>query len=259
MTSKRLDIIVLGSGTSTGVPTLGCSCAVCISGVAENQRTRCSLLLQSGGCNILIDTATDLRQQALREGIGHLDAVLYTHTHADHVNGIDDLRAFNMKGGPPIPIYGDVATIAGIQRVFAYIFDDNLEPGYRPRLTPHVIEGPLNLCGLPILAVPLQHGEGMSLGFRVGPFAYLTDCSAIPKTSLPLLRDLHTVIIDGLRFRPHNTHFNIPQAVAAMKELAVERIILTHLSHDIDHHRDAKILPPGVEFAFDGQRLSFTL
>ncbi|KIH77853.1 phosphoribosyl 1,2-cyclic phosphate phosphodiesterase [Geoalkalibacter ferrihydriticus] len=257
MNTRHLDIIVLGSGTSTGVPTLGCSCAVCTSNIAENQRTRCSLLLRTGDCNILIDSATDLRQQALREGIDHLDAVLYTHTHADHVNGIDDLRAFNMKGGPAIPIFGDAETIAGIQRVFAYIFDDNLAPGYRPRLNPQVISGPVSLCGLPIAPVPLQHGEGRSLGFRVGPFAYLTDCSAIPETSRPLLAGVHTAIIDGLRFRPHNTHFNIPQAVAAMKEMQVKRIILTHLSHDIDHHRDSQNLPSGVEFAFDGQRISF--
>ncbi|WP_305043523.1 GPMC system MBL fold metallohydrolase [Geoalkalibacter sp.] len=257
--SLRLDVIVLGSGTSTGVPTLGCSCAVCTSQTPENQRTRCSLLLSSGGRNILIDSATDLRQQALREGIGHLDAVLYTHTHADHVNGIDDLRAFNMHSGQAIPIYGDAPSIAGIQRVFAYIFDEELEPGYRPRLEPRVIGGPFELFGLPIQPVPLHHGSGGSLGFRIGPFAYLTDCSAIPETSLPLLRDLHTVIIDGLRFRPHSTHFNIPQAIQAMRDLHVKRIILTHLSHDIDHHRHGAALPPGAEFAYDGQRLSFLL
>lgn len=254
-----MDIIVLGSGTSTGVPTLGCTCAVCLSDVAENQRTRCSLLLRKGARHILIDSCTDLRQQALREGISHVDAVLFTHTHADHVNGIDDLRAFNIKGFAPIPIYGDAESIAHIRRVFAYIFDDSLDPGYRPRLEPRIIDGPFELFGLPIVPVPLRHGNGTSLGFRIGTFAYLTDCSGIPQSSLALLQGLNTVIIDGLRYRPHNTHFNIPQAIAAMQALNVKRIILTHLSHDIDHRRHARDLPPGVEFAFDGQRLSLPL
>ena len=185
--------------------------------------------------------------------------MLFTHTHADHVNGIDDLRAFNIKGVAPIPIYGDAESIAHIRRVFAYIFDDSLDPGYRPRLEPRIIDGPFELFGLPIVPVPLRHGNGTSLGFRIGTFAYLTDCSGIPQSSLALLQGLNTAIIDGLRYRPHNTHFNIPQAIEAMQALNVKRINLTHLSHDIDHRRHARDLPPGVEFAFDGQRLSLPL
>jgi len=257
--NSQFDITVLGSGTSTGVPTVGCTCAVCTSGVPENNRTRCSLLITHAGRHILIDSSTDLRQQALREGIGRIDAVLYTHAHADHVNGIDDLRPFNMVIGSPIPIFGDRKTIAAITRIFGYIFDASLDPGYRPNLEPQILEHRASLCGLPVQPIPLQHGGGLSQGYRLGPFAYLTDCSGIPETSEPLLSGLDTVIVDGLRWRAHTTHFNIPHAVAAMQRLGVRRIILTHLSHDVDHHPHAGRLPKGVEFAFDGMKLRFSL
>ncbi len=259
MEKKPLNITVLGSGTSTGVPTLGCRCPVCRSHDPRNRRTRCSLVLSRAGRNILVDTATDLRQQALREDLNHVDAVLFTHAHADHVNGIDDLRAYNLQGGAPIPIYGHADTITVIQRVFGYIFDDELEPGYRPRLEPHVVSGPFDCCGLPVQPVPLHHGGSLSLGYRIGPFAYLTDCNGIPESSRSLLANLDTVIVDGLRFRPHTTHFNIPQAVEAMRELQVRRIILTHLSHEVDHERHSQALPAGVELAYDGLRLEFSI
>lgn len=255
--SAGLSVTVLGSGTSTGVPTLGCDCPVCTSSHPRNSRTRCSLLLHHREHNILIDTSTDLRQQALREGIGHIEAVLYTHAHADHVNGIDDLRAFSMKNGGAIPIHGNADTIHSIRRAFRYIFDDEVASGYRPNLESHVIDGPLNLFGLAIQPVPLLHGRNACLGYRIGPFAYLTDCHAIPENSKSLLTDLDTVIIDGLRFRPHNTHFNIPGAIAAMRELGARRIILTHLNHDVDHERHSRELPPDAELAYDGMQLEF--
>jgi len=251
------SVRVLGSGTSTGVPTLGCDCPVCTSDSPRNRRTRCSILLQHCGRHILIDTATDLRQQALREGIGHIEAVLYTHAHADHVNGIDDLRAFSMKNGGAIPIHGNADTIASIRRAFRYIFDDAVASGYRPNLETHIVDGPLNLFGLRIQPVPLLHGPNLCLGLRIGPFAYLTDCHAIPDDSKCLLQHLDTVIIDGLRFRPHTTHFNIPAAIEAMRELGVRRIILTHLNHDVDHERHSRELPRDVELAYDGMRLEF--
>ena len=257
MTGQELKVIVLGSGTSTGVPVPGCYCDVCLSSSSRNVRTRCSILVSWGGRNVLVDTSTDLRQQVLREGIDRIDAVLFTHTHADHVNGIDDLRPFNMVTGEAIPIFGSPEALAVIQGNFGYIFDKNLAPGYRPQLVAREVDGPFTLFGLTVEPLPLVHGGGRSLGYRFGPFAYLTDCSDIPPETEKRLKNLDTLLIDGLRFRPHTTHFNIPQALAAAARVRPRRTLLTHLSHDVDHDRHSSILPPGAEFAFDGQRLHF--
>jgi phosphoribosyl 1,2-cyclic phosphate phosphodiesterase len=257
MTDEDLKVTILGSGTSTGVPVPGCSCDVCRSSSSRNSRTRCSILVSWAGKNVLVDTSTDLRQQALREGINRIDAVLFTHTHADHVNGIDDLRPFNMASGEAIPIFGSSETLAVIRRNFGYIFDRTLGPGYRPQLVTREVDGPFTLFGLTVEPLPLLHGSGRSLGYRFGPFAYLTDCSEIPPETEEHLKGLEALLIDGLRFRPHRTHFNIPQALAAAARLRPHRTLLTHLSHDVDHDRHSSILPAGAEFAFDGQRLSF--
>lgn len=257
--SDELAVTILGSGTSTGVPVIGCDCPVCSSALPQNQRTRCSALLSWQGRQILIDTATDLRQQALREKLTRVDAVLYTHTHADHLHGIDDLRTFNPRDGGSIPIYGSAATLEAIGRNFHYIFSDGPDPGYRPRLEPREICGAFELFGLPVEPIPLLHGSSETLGFRVGGFAYLTDVSAIPAASELRLQGLQLLVLDGLRFSPHNTHFNVAQAVAVAKRLGVPRTILTHLSHEIDHLRHGAELPAGVEFAYDGQRLKLAL
>ncbi len=256
MSYPELTVTILGSGTSTGVPIPGCSCRVCTSGVAENQRTRCSILVSSGGYNILIDTATDFRQQALREGIRRIDAVLFTHTHADHVNGIDDLRPFNLLSGNAIPIYASAEDLACLSRTFAYIFSENSAPGYRPRLAPQIIDGAFSLFGLTVQPLPLVHGPGRSLGYRLGPFAYLTDCSAVPETTFELLQGVDLLIIDALRFRPHLSHLNIPQALQVADRIGAARTVLTHLSHDVDHRVHAPMLPAGAELARDGQRFS---
>lgn len=254
-----MTVTILGSGTSTGVPVVGCPCAVCTSRDPRNSRTRCSALISHRGKNILIDTTTDLRQQALREKISRIDAVFYTHTHADHVHGIDDLRPFNFASGQSIPIYGSKETIAVIRRDFGYIFSDELEEGYRPRLETREVTGPFVFFGLPVEPLPLRHGSGSSLGFRIGPFAYLTDCSAVPEESERRLRGLEVLVIDGLRFRPHSTHFNIPQAIEVSSRLGSRRTVITHLSHEVDHVRGAAALPAGVELAFDGQRIELAL
>jgi len=259
MKGATMTVTILGSGTSTGVPVPGCACAVCTSGDPQNSRTRCSALLSHGDWNILIDTATDLRQQALREQIGHIDAVLYTHTHADHIHGIDDLRVFNIVSGRPIPIFGSPETLAVIRRNFGYIFDEELEAGYRPRLETHVVDGAFDLFGLTFEPLPLQHGSGLSLGYRVGSFAYLVDCHAIPRETLTRLQNIETLVIDALRFRPHTSHFNIDQAIEVARSLGVGRTFLTHLSHDVDHARHGSSLPPGIELAYDGQRIEVDL
>ncbi|MBD1400668.1 MBL fold metallo-hydrolase [Pelobacter sp. M08fum] len=252
-----MNIVLLGTGTSTGIPVVGCRCRVCCSADPHNQRTRCSALLSCGGHNLLIDTATDLRQQALREDIQHIDAVLYTHCHADHVHGIDDLRGFNVPGGNPIPLYADPQTLISLRRNFKYIFDPCQPPGYVPKLTLHPLAGPMDLFGLEIIPIPLRHGAQPATGYRCGPFAYLTDCNRIPDSSLALLKGLELLVLDGLRFKPHPTHFNIPAAVAIAQSIGAKQTLLTHLSHDVDHAGVDADLPDGINLAYDGQRFSF--
>lgn len=258
MNEGFLTLTIFGSGTSTGVPVLGCHCAVCRSTVAENRRTRCSALLSWNGRNVLIDTATDFRQQALREGVTRIDAVLFSHTHADHVHGIDDLRTLTTATGA-IPVFGSAEAMATIQRVFAYIFSDDAEPGFRPRLALQTVIGPFPLFGQTVVPVPLRHGLGTALGYRVGNLAYLTDCSALPESSLPLLLGLDVLVIDALRFTPHHSHLNVADAIAVASRLGARRTLLTHLSHEIDHHRHMSGLPNGVEFAYDGQLITLPL
>lgn len=259
MKPLSLDICILGSGTSTGVPVVGCDCPVCTSTDPRNQRTRCSALLSHAGKNILIDTSTDLRQQALREKIAHVDAVLYTHSHADHTHGIDDLRGFNLRHKEAIPLYGSQRTLERIRDTFNYIFDDIENPGYIPRLALNPVTETFELFGLDITPVPLAHGRMQAFGYRCGPLAYLTDCNEIPPSSLALLEGLELLVLDGLRFKPHNTHFNIAQAAQMAKRIGARQTLLTHLSHEVDHPRHAPQLPAGIGFAYDGQRLSLAL
>ncbi len=254
--TATLTITILGSGTSTGIPVVGCRCTVCRSQHPRNQRTRSSVLLSCAGRNLLIDTSTDLRQQALREDIRHIDAVLYTHSHADHVHGIDDLRGFNVRGQEAIPLYAPPDTLNSLRRTFRYIFDRSDTSGYIPRLTLHPLTGPARILGLDIVPVPLIHGDQMTCGYRCGAMAYLTDCSAIPDSSLALLDNLELLILDGLRFRAHPTHFNIDQAVAVAQAIGAGQTLLTHLSHDVDHPRHDPLLPKGINLAYDGQRYS---
>jgi phosphoribosyl 1,2-cyclic phosphate phosphodiesterase len=254
MAATAFQVTLLGSGTSTGVPMLGCNCAVCRSSDPRDRRTRCSALISFDGRQIVIDTSTDFRQQALREAVGQVDAVLYTHAHADHVHGIDDLRAYNMVSKAAIPIYGPPAAMAGIRRNFSYIFNGEVKPGFRPLLVPWDLAGDFVLCGLLIQPIPLQHGADQACGYRIGGFAYITDCNGIPDESMARLRDLDLLVIDGLRFRSHPTHFSIPEAIEMAGRLAARRTVLTHLSHEVEHRRDQASLPQGVELAHDGQK-----
>lgn len=254
MIKVAAQLLVLGSGTSSGVPLIGCGCSVCTSSDPRDTRTRTSALLTCDNSALLFDTATDMRQQVLREGITSIDAVLYTHTHADHVNGIDDLRAFNNKMRRAIPVYGDSPTISAIRQNFAYIFDP-VGTGYRPDLEIHMVDGSFDVRGLLITPIPLEHGPSQSMGYRSGNFAYLTDCSGIPDESVLLLKGVDIMVIDGLRYKSHPSHFTIAEAVAAAKGCGAKRIILTHLTHDIEHAAHSEKLPDGVEFAYDGQQI----
>jgi phosphoribosyl 1,2-cyclic phosphate phosphodiesterase len=259
MTLEPFKVTLLGTGTSSGVPVSGCRCDVCRSTDPRNDRTRCSLLIDYRGKNILIDTATDLRQQVLREKVERIDAVLYTHTHADHIHGIDDLRPFNHRDGAPLPLYASADSVQSIQQNFSYIFNPEDENIYRPRLTLFTVAGSFSLFGLPVTPIRLEHGAGLSTGFRIGPVAYLTDCSAIPTEARSDLENLDLLILDALRFRPHSAHFNIAGAIAEAESVGAKQTLLTHLSHDVDHTRHSKGLPAGVDFAYDGQTLQFSI
>lgn len=246
-----MKVTILGCGTSTGVPMVGCNCRGCSSQDARDKRTRASLFIQHNGKNILIDASTDLRFQALREGIERVDAVLFTHSHADHVNGIDDLRGFHFLHKEIIPCFGSRITLDSLLNGFSYIFHEHNGSGYTPLLHPQEVDAPFELFGLTVIPVPLQHGKTEALGFRIGNFAYLTDCSSIPVSSLAMLEGLDILVIDGLRWNPHPFHFNIETVIAATLPLKPGRTVLTHLTHDV-LFTDGDKLPPGYEFACDG-------
>jgi phosphoribosyl 1,2-cyclic phosphate phosphodiesterase len=259
MTSGAGTLLILGSGTSTGVPMIGCHCPVCRSDDPRNQRSRCSALVRCHGQHILIDTAPDLRFQALREGLQQIDAVLYTHTHADHVHGIDDLRSFNLREQESIPLYGAPECVAALQRSFSYIFRPGENGGFRPRLHLETIRGPFFVGRVPIIPLAIEHGGDPVLGYRIGDLAYLTDCNRIPAATRAALAGIKTLIIDALRFAPHPTHFTITEAITFAQGCGIERTILTHLSHDVDARQHSAALPAGVEFAYDGQIIPFVL
>lgn len=247
-----ITIKILGSGTSTGVPVVGCSCAVCSSQDPRNQRSRCSALLSWDGYHVLIDSSPDLRQQCLTHGVTRVDAVLYTHNHADHVHGIDDLRVLNGQSGQALPVYGERKMIDHLKSNFRYAFESQSSIGYRPRLKGHVLDDAVTLHGRTVQAIPVNHGDETILGYRIGDMAYLTDCSGIPDESRARLRGLQLLVIDGLRFREHPTHYTVAQAIEVAQQLQAQRIILTHLSHDVDYRIHQQELPKSVEFAYDG-------
>ncbi len=251
-----MKITILGSGTSTGIPMVGCNCPVCTSTDPRDNRTRTSLLVEHDHHFILVDTSTDLRLQAVREKIPRIDAVLFTHSHADHVHGIDDLRGFHFLHRTVIPCYASGETMVELGAKFPYIFNGHSGHGYHQLLAPHEVDGPFDLFGLRITPIPLLHGSMHSTGFRFGPAAYLTDCNHIPESSLPLLTGLDILIIDGLRRTPHPHHFNIAEAVNASAAIAPKRTYITHLTHEVSHREEAD-LPANVFYAYDG--LSFVI
>lgn len=230
---------------------VGCECPVCSSDDPRNKRTRASLLIRYNDRNVLVDTSTDLREQALRQHIRRIDAVLFTHAHADHVNGIDDLRGFHFIHKDIIPCFASRTTLDTLQNGFSYIFDEHQSSGYTPLLSANEISDPFELFGQVITPVPLLHGMTSSFGYRIGNFAYLTDCSAIPEPSQEMLQGLELLVIDGLRWAEHPFHFNIPGAIAAARGINSTRTILTHLTHQIAYS-EGNLLPPGFELAYDG-------
>lgn len=260
MSSGR-RFIFLGTGTSVGVPMIGCDCDVCTSHNPRNHRTRPSVLLQVPGGNILIDCGPEMRLQLLREKIGLVHALLLTHYHADHLFGLDDVRVFPHRLGGPLPIYCELHTENAVRSTFAYAFEPWKEgiQGFVPKLAFKRIETePFEVLGETITPIPLIHGHFHVLGFRIGDIAYCTDVSRIPPESMELLRDLDVLVLDALRpTRTHASHFTVEEALDVVDELQPKRTYFTHMSHDMDYERLVQELPPGVSPAHDGLQFEF--
>jgi phosphoribosyl 1,2-cyclic phosphate phosphodiesterase len=257
MPRAPLQITVLGSGTSMGVPTLGCPCRVCGSTDPHDKRLRPSILLSRNGQNVVIDTTPDFRQQAMRAGLDRLDAILLTHGHADHVLGFDDIRPYNIRQRAALPVYSNEDTFQIIRRIFAYVFDDKPTLSTVPSVTLNVIEDrPFELLGIPFTPVPLLHGDMKVLGFRFGRAAYLTDFSTMSDSSMALLEGLDELILDALRDVPHPMHQTVDSALALIEKLKPRRAWFTHIAHDLPHaetnERLAKMGSPHVQLAYDG-------
>jgi phosphoribosyl 1,2-cyclic phosphate phosphodiesterase len=245
-----MRITFLGTGTSVGVPTVGCDCETCLSSDPRDKRLRASILVQFDGKNILIDASTDFRQQALTAHINQIDAILFTHAHADHCFGLDDTRPIMFRNGP-IDCYASQITWEGLRRVYAYAFEPSPYPGV-PRIVPHTIEGEFPLFGATIEPLSVIHGRLSVTAFRIGPLAYVTDCNVIPDETCARLKGLDLLILDALRFKSHPTHMTVDQSLGYIERLRPGRALLTHISHDIKHEDTSASLPAGVEIAYDG-------
>jgi phosphoribosyl 1,2-cyclic phosphate phosphodiesterase len=256
----QATLTVLGSGTSVGVPTIGCDCAVCHSIDARDRRTRPSVMISYNGRHVLIDTTPDFREQALRENITQLDAVLYTHTHADHILGIDDLRPLSFKHKPgKLPLYAKPQACDFLRDMFPYIFRPTYKFGGLPQVELHPIEATLELWGAHFEPLTVIHGEMPILGFRFGSAAYLTDHSEIPPETVEKLRGLDILFLDALRHQPHPTHSTIEQSLKIAESVKPKRTLFTHICHDLPHEATNAALPPGVQLAFDGMKLEFEI
>jgi len=248
-----LKIRVLGSGTSSGVPTIGCGCAVCRSSDPRDRRLRPSILLRTESSNIVIDTTPDFRQQVLAAGLDRLDAIVYTHAHADHIFGMDDVRPFNFRQQSNIPIYATPDTFAVIRRVFDYVFDVRERNTTVPKIDVNLIGADVfQACGLTFEPIPILHGEASIFGYRFGNAAYLTDHSEIPETSMQKLRGLDVLFLDALRHKPHPTHSTLQTSIATAQALQARRTYFTHMCHDLGHAATEASLPPGIFLAYDG-------
>lgn len=255
----KATLTVLGSGTSMGVPTIGCDCPVCTSTDPRDRRTRPSVLVEYGGHFVLIDTTPDFREQAIRERIRRLDAVLYTHSHADHILGLDDLRPLSFRREGRLPLYASQHAADYMRYMFRYIFEDNYKFGGMAKVELNTINGPVDLFGVQFEPVKVLHGDAEVLGFRFGSAAYLTDFSEIPEPSFAQLNDLDILFLDALRHKPHPTHSTVENSLRLVDRLQPRRAFFTHICHDLPHEETNKALPPQVRLSYDGMKLEFEI
>ena len=256
-----MRVTFLGTGTSSGVPVVGCDCATCRSADPKDRRWRPSIYLElPDATRVLIDTTPDFRTQALTFGVTGLDVILFTHYHADHIMGLDDVRPFNFRQPAAIPCLGDASTLAALRRVFSYAWDPAVpRGGGLPRLRLVEVTGRFSVGRAEVVPVPLWHGTYPILGYRVDDFAYLTDCSDIPDTSWPLLERLDVLVLDALRHRPHPTHLSLSEAVDTAVRIGARQTYFTHMCHDLPHAETCAMLPFGVTLAHDGLVLELPL
>ena len=249
-------ITFLGTGTSTGVPVVGCRCRVCTSADPKNQRLRQSVKIEAGGKHFLIDTTPDLRLQLLRDPIPRLDFILFTHSHSDHLMGLDDIRPFNFRQRAPIAAYASAPTAHAIRRAFSYIWNDSQIGGGKPQLELVEVDGPFTAHGVDVVPIPVRHGDWTILGYRIGAFAYITDTNGIPDSSMRLLEGVKVLALDGLRPAPkHPTHFTIDEAVDCSRQIGANDTYLIHLTHEVEHESFDATLPERVHLAYDGLKL----
>ena len=259
--ASLIDAVLLGTGTSAGVPFLGCNCPVCTSPDPRNQRLRSSVWLHDEQRSIILDCGPDFRQQALRAGIPRVDAVVLTHEHFDHIFGLDDLRLYILRARQPMPILGDAVTLDCVSRVFAYAFDGVDNGSFKPRFDLVLVpsfDDAFEVAGVRFEPLPVEHGNLTVLGLRIGDFAYVPDCKRVPEATLARMAGLDTLVIDGLRHTPHNNHMSRDEALEVIAQVQPRSSWLTHLTHEYDHDRDEANLPEGVKLAYDGLTLPVT-
>ena len=258
----KAELTVLGSGTSMGVPTIGCDCAVCTSSDPHDRRLRPSIMVQWDGHTVLIDTSPDFREQAIREHINRVDAVLYTHGHADHILGLDDIRPLSFRrvtGGGKIPLYATENTAKVLRSVFRYIFEADYKYGGLAQVEIHNVDGPIELFGAKFIPLVVNHGDYPIEAYRFGSAAYLTDFSTVPDETMAQLEGLDILFLDALRHHPHPTHSTVENSLQIVERLKPKRTFFTHMSHDMPHEETNASLPDNVRLSYDGLKLEFEL
>jgi phosphoribosyl 1,2-cyclic phosphate phosphodiesterase len=252
-----IEILFLGTGTSAGIPMIGCDCEVCTSLDPHDKRTRPSVVISYANTRVLVDTTPELRLQCLANNVRLIDAVVYTHAHADHIMGLDDVRRFNALRNGPLDVWADQKTHATLSRCFGYAFSEPSpdQKVFRPHLVPRLIDGPFEIGGVRWTPIPLLHGDMPVLGFRVGDLAYCTDVSEIPESSFALLTDLDVLVLDALQPQKHTTHFSLEEAIAAAQRINAKRTLFTHIAHRMAHQATNEHLPAGMSLAYDGQHV----